>query len=141
MPRLILDVPDEIAEQLERLVKEGWYSDQHAAVQSALGTFLVSKSYLGDSPRLLLRFAADALNESKPETAIRFADRGLSLLAVQEHPDRAIYQSLIEIRLQALLVLGRQEEALETVERAKEILPNHPGITAWQERLRGREEG
>jgi hypothetical protein len=102
----------------------------------ALHQFVEAKSFLGDSPRLLHRFAADALNESKPETALKFSSRGLALLDTEEHPDLGLYQRLVELKVQILLVLDRAAEALETLEEAKQVLPNSPAIARWAERVR-----
>ena len=85
---------------------------------------------------MLHRFAADALNDSKPETALKFVDRSLSLMSNQKVTDFALYQNLIELRVQILLVLGRDAEALGSLEEAKELLPNNPTIARWIEKLK-----
>jgi len=86
--------------------------------------------------RMLHRFAADALNDSKPETALKFTDRALSLMSTQKITDFALYQNLIELRVQILMVLGRDDEALSSLEEAKELLPNNPTISRWIDKLR-----
>ena len=84
---------------------------------------------------MLHRFAADALNDSKPEVALKFVDRAASLLELQPLTDFTLYQSLVELRVQILLVLGREAEALRSLEAAREKLPNNPTIARWIERL------
>jgi hypothetical protein len=61
--------------------------------------------------------------------------RGLSLLSTQEMTDFALYQSLVELRLQILLVLGRDDDALASAVEAREKLPNNPTIARWIEKL------
>jgi hypothetical protein len=85
---------------------------------------------------MLHRFAADALNDSKPETALKFVNRALSLMSGQQVTDFALYQSLVELRVQVLLVLDRQEDAVAMLEEAKEALPNNPSIAKWLEKLK-----
>ena len=141
MARLSVELGPETQRELDRLVREGWYSDPQSIVSAALAQFLDGRTYIGDSPRSLLRFAADALNESKPETALKFVERGLMLLStMQEFPDLSLYQALVELRVQALVVLRREEEALEALEDARTRLPNNPGISAWYERLQARRD-
>lgn len=136
MARISVDVSSELTRQIERIVRDGWFPSHEALAQEALQQFVEAKSFLGDSPRMLKRFAADALNESKPETALKFVDRGLSLLSTQDHPDLALYQGLVELRVQILMVLGRNSEALEALEDARELLPNNPAIARWIDRVR-----
>lgn len=139
MARLSVEIGPETQRQMERLIREGWYRDAQAVVSAALEQFLDGRTYLGDSPPMLLRFAADALNESKPGTALKFAERGLMLLrSMQEFPDLSLYQSLVEIRVQSLLVMGREGDAVAALDEARELLPNNPGIAAWYERLQVR---
>jgi hypothetical protein len=78
MKRLTIEISSELARQMERIVREGWSPSEQELAQEALLQFVEGKTFLGDSPRMLHRFAADALNESKPETALRFVDRALS---------------------------------------------------------------
>jgi predicted negative regulator of RcsB-dependent stress response len=87
---------------------------------------------------MLHRFAADALNESKPDTALKFVNRALTLLTTQEVTDLNLYQVLVELRVQILLVLGRSAEALSSLEEAQQKLPNNPTIARWIERLQAR---
>ncbi|HEX9407530.1 MAG TPA: hypothetical protein VF975_09450 [Thermoanaerobaculia bacterium] len=129
------DIPSELSRQIERIVRDGWFPDQETVVREALLQFVDAKSFLGDSPRMLHRFAADALNDSKPETALKFTDRALLLMSKQKITDFALYQNLVELRVQILMVLGRQEEALSSLEEAKELLPNNPTIARWIDRL------
>ena len=136
MAKVTTEVPSDLARQIDRMVRDGWFADQEALVLEALSQFIDAKSFLGDSPRMLHRFAADALNESKPEVALKFVDRALSLMANQHVTDFALYQSLIELRVQILLVLGRNSDALASLEEAREHLPNNPTIAKWIERLR-----
>jgi Arc/MetJ-type ribon-helix-helix transcriptional regulator len=135
MTKVSADIPNELNRQIERIVRDGWFPDQETVVREALVQFVDAKSFLGDSPRMLHRFAADALNDSKPETALKFVDRALLLLSNQKLTDFALFQNLMELRVQILLVLGREDEALRSLEEAKEILPNNPTIARWIERL------
>jgi hypothetical protein len=50
--------------------------------------------------------------------------------------DFSLYQNLVELRVQILLVLDRTSEALTTLEEARETLPNNPTIAKWIERLK-----
>ena len=135
MPKVAADIPNELARRIDRIVREGWFTDEDALVREALLHFVEGKSYLGDSPRMLHRFAADALNESKPEVALKFASRALTLLASQPITDYPLYQALVELHVQVDLVLGREEEALSVLEEAREKMPNNPTIARWIERL------
>jgi Arc/MetJ-type ribon-helix-helix transcriptional regulator len=135
MPKVTTEIPNELARQIERIIRDGWFPDQEAIVREALHQFVDSKSFLGDSPRMLHRFAADALNDSKPEVALKFVSRGLSLLSHQNVTDFALYQALVELRIQILLVLGHEGEALASAEEAREKMPNNPTIARWIERL------
>ncbi|HET7437304.1 MAG TPA: hypothetical protein VFN10_21540 [Thermoanaerobaculia bacterium] len=136
MAKLTADIPNDLSRQIDRIIRDGWFPDPEAVVREALLQFVDAKSYLGDSPRMLHRFAADALNDSKPDVALKFANRGVSLLAHQKVTDFTLYQSLIELRVQILLVLGRDDDALTTLEEAREQLPNNPTIAKWIEKLR-----
>jgi Arc/MetJ-type ribon-helix-helix transcriptional regulator len=136
MAKVTTDIPAELNRQIERIVRDGWFPDQETVLREALSQFVDAKSYLGDSPRMLHRFAADALNDSKPETALKFVDRALLLMSNQNITDFALYQSLIELRVQILLVFGREDEALRSLDEAKEVLPNNPTISRWIDRLR-----
>ena len=135
MTKVTADIPSELNRQIERIVRDGWFPDQETVVREALVQFVDAKSFLGDSPRMLHRFAADALNDSKPETALKFVDRALLLMSNEKLTDFVLFQSLIELRVQILLVLGREEEARRSLEEAREILPNNPNIARWIERL------
>lgn len=130
------EIPNELARQIDRIIRDGWYADEDTVVREALLQFLDAKSFLGDSPRMLHRFAADALNDSKPDVALKFVDRALSLLNAQPMPDFALYQSLVELRVQILLILGRESDALTTLEEAREKMPNNPSIAKWIEKVR-----
>jgi len=136
MPKVAAEIPSELARQIDRMIRDGWFTDQEAVVREALNQFVDAKSFLGDSPRMLHRFAADALNDSKPETALKFVDRALSLMSTQKVTDFTLYQNLVELRVQILLVLGRNADALAGLEEAREQLPNNPTIAKWIERLR-----
>jgi Arc/MetJ-type ribon-helix-helix transcriptional regulator len=135
MTKVTADISSELNRQIERIVRDGWFPDQETVVREALQQFVDAKSFLGDSPHMLHRFAADGLNDSKPETALKFIDRALLLMSNQKLTDFALFQNLIELRVQTLLVLGREEEALRTLEEAKEILPNSPTVARWIDRL------
>ncbi len=135
MVKVAAEIPGELARQIDRIIRDGWFPDQETVVREALNQFVDAKSFLGDSPRMLHRFAADALNDSKPETALKFVNRALSLMSGQDATDFALYQSLIELRVQVLLVLDRQPEAVTTLEEARERLPNNPTIAKWLEKL------
>ena len=135
MTTLSVDIPADLSKQLDRLVRDGWFDDGPSIVREALQQFVEAKSYLGDSPRMLHRFAADALNESKPETALKFVDRALTLQAGQKMIDLALYQQLVEMRVQILLVLDRLDDARRQLEEAKERLPNNPSIAKWLQKL------
>jgi Arc/MetJ-type ribon-helix-helix transcriptional regulator len=135
MTKVTTEIPNDLNKQIERIVRDGWFPDQETVVREALLQFVDAKSFLGDSPRMLHRFAADALNDSKPETALKFVDRALLLMSNQKITDFSLYQNLIELRVQILLVLGREGEALSSLEEAKELLPNNPTIARWIDRL------
>jgi Arc/MetJ-type ribon-helix-helix transcriptional regulator len=135
MVKVNADIPTELARQIDRIIRDGWFPDQETIVREALNNFVEHKSFLGDSPRMLHRFAADALNDSKPDTALRFVNRALSLLTGQQVTDFALYQALVELRVQILLVMDRQADAVAALEEAKEQLPNNPTIAHWLEKL------
>ena len=130
------EISNELARQMDRIIRDGWYADEDAVVREALLQFLDAKSFLGDSPRMLHRFAADALNDSKPDVALKFVDRALALLGAQQMPDFTLYQALVELRVQILLILGRESDALTTLEEAREKMPNNPTIAKWIEKVR-----
>jgi Arc/MetJ-type ribon-helix-helix transcriptional regulator len=136
MVKVSAEVPSELLRQMDRIIRDGWFPDQETVVREALAQFIDAKSFLGDSPRMLHRFAADALNDSKPETALKFVDRALSLMSNQKLTDFTLYQMLVELRVQVLLVLGRDQDALASLEEAREHLPNNPSIAKWIEKLR-----
>jgi Arc/MetJ-type ribon-helix-helix transcriptional regulator len=136
MTKVTTDIPAELSKQIERMIRDGWFPDQETVLREALLQFVDAKSFLGDSPRMLHRFAADALNDSKPETALKFIDRALSLMSNQNVTDFTLYQNLIELRVQVLMVMGREAEALTSLEEAKELMPNSPTITKWIEKLK-----
>src|SRR5512142_2947892 len=136
MPKVTTDISNELAQQIDRIIRDGWFPDQETVVREALSHFVDAKSFLGDSPRMLHRFAADALNDSKPEVALKFVNRALSLMAGQQLTDFALYQALVELRVQILLVLDRQSDAVATLEEAKQALPNNPTIAKWLEKLK-----
>jgi Arc/MetJ-type ribon-helix-helix transcriptional regulator len=135
MVKVAAEVSGELQRQMDRIIRDGWFPDQEAVVREALTQFIDAKSFLGDSPRMLHRFAADALNDSKPETALKFVDRALSLMSTQKLTDFTLYQMLVELRVQVLLVLGRNQDALASLEEAREHLPNNPSIAKWIEKL------
>ena len=135
MPKVAAEIPNELSRAIDRIIRDGWFPDQETVVREALSQFVDAKSFLGDSPRMLHRFAADALNDSKPEVALKFVDRAMSLLELQSLTDFSLYQLLIELRVQILLVLGNEAEALHSLEEAREKLPNNPTIARWIERL------
>ena len=135
MTRVSTDIAPDLAAQIERIIRDGWYPDEETVVREALARFVEAKSFLGDSPRMLQRFAADALNDSKPEVALKFADRALSLAASDTMGDFGLYQSIVELRVQILLVLGREAEALTSLRSAREKLPDNPTIVRWIEKL------
>jgi Arc/MetJ-type ribon-helix-helix transcriptional regulator len=136
MAKVTTDIPADLSKQIERIIRDGWFPDEETVVREALLQFVDAKSFLGDSPRMLHRFAADALNDSKPDTALKFVDRALSLMSNQKVTDFTLYQSLIELRVQILLVQNRSEEALNSLEEAKELMPNNPSIARWIDRLK-----
>jgi len=134
--KVTADIPPDLSKQIDRMVRDGWFPDPETVVREALMQFVDAKTFLGDSPRMLHRFAADALNDSKPETALKFVDRALSLSSTQQVTDFALYQNLVELRVQILLILGRESEALSVLEEARELLPNNPSVARWIERLK-----
>jgi Arc/MetJ-type ribon-helix-helix transcriptional regulator len=136
MVKVAADISGELARQIDRIIRDGWFPDEETIVREALTQFVDAKSFLGDSPRMLHRFAADALNDSKPEVALKFVNRALSLLSGQPMTDFTLYQSLIELRVQILLVVGRETDALISLEEARERMPNNPTIAKWIEKLR-----
>ncbi|MGA7617561.1 MAG: hypothetical protein WBX15_20540 [Thermoanaerobaculia bacterium] len=135
MTRITLDLSAETLRRLDRIVKDGWYADRDSLVTEALEQFVESRSFLGDSPRLLHHFAADALNESKPEIALKFVARALSLMNTHDPIDLNLYQQLVELRVQILLILGLNSEALESLKEARERLPNNPNVLRWMNRV------
>jgi Arc/MetJ-type ribon-helix-helix transcriptional regulator len=135
MPKLTTEIPNELSRQIDRIIRDGWFPDEETVVREALLQFVDAKSFLGDSPRMLHRFAADALNDSKPEVALKFVHRALSLLSNQNTTDFTLYQSLTELRVQILLILGRDAEAMVALEEAREKLPNSPNIATWIAKL------
>ena len=135
MVKVNAEIPSDLARQIDRIIRDGWFPDQETIVREALNQFVDAKSFLGDSPRMLHRFAADALNDSKPDTALKFVNRALSLLGSQQVQDFALYQALVELRVQILLVLDRKPDAVAALEEAKEQLPNNPTIARWLEKL------
>jgi hypothetical protein len=134
--KVTTDSPADLSRQIERMIRDGWFPDQETLLREALSQFVDAKSFLGDSPRMAHRFAADALNDSKPETALKFIDRALSLMSNQKVTDFSLYQNLIELRVQVLMVMGREPEALASLEEAKELMPNNPTISRWIEKLK-----
>ena len=135
MPELTIEIDARLQKGLERIVRDGWFADDEAVVIEAVRQFVEAKTWLGDSPPLLHRFAADALNASKPETALKFASRGLTLLSSQELADLHLVQQLVELKVQILMILDRVDEARATLEEAKERLPNSPLVDGWVKRL------
>ena len=135
MPKLTAEIPNELSRQIDRIIRDGWFPDQEAVIREALLHFVDAKSFLGDSPRMLHRFAADALNESKTDVALKFVSRGLSLLSQQNTTDFALYQALVELKVQVLLVMGRDDDALVSLEEAREKLPNNPTVAKWIAKL------
>ncbi len=133
--KVTTDIPNDLARQIDRIIRDGWFPDQETVLREALNQFVDAKSFLGDSPRMLHRFAADALNDSKPDVALKFVHRALSLMSNQKLTDFPLYQSLVELRVQVLLVLGREVDALSSLEEAREHMPNNPTIAKWIERL------
>ncbi|HYS54030.1 MAG TPA: hypothetical protein VER58_09750 [Thermoanaerobaculia bacterium] len=136
MAKVTAEISGDLTKQIDRIVRDGWFPDEETVVREALLQFVDAKSFLGDSPRMLHRFAADALNDSKLETALKFVDRAVSLLSNQKVTDFSLYQNLIELRVQILLVLGRNVEALSSLEEAKELMPNNPAIARWIDKLK-----
>jgi Arc/MetJ-type ribon-helix-helix transcriptional regulator len=135
VPTVTTEIPHELSRQIDRIIRDGWYPDQETVLREALAQFVDAKTFLGDSPRMLHRFAADALNDSKPDVALKFVTRGLSILSHQKMTDFTLYQALAELRVQILLVLERAGEALAAAEEAREMLPNSPAIARWIEKL------
>lgn len=141
MPKVTADIPNELSRAIDRIIRDGWFPDQEAVLREALSQFVDAKTFLGDSPRMLHRFAADALNDSKPEVALKFVERALSLMAGRNMTDFTLYQALVELRVQILLIVGRDADALASLEEARELLPNNPSIAKWIEKLsRNREK-
>ena len=135
MPKVTADIPNELSRAIDRIIRDGWFADQEAVLREALSQFVDAKTFLGDSPRMLHRFAADALNDSKPEVALKFVERALSLMAGRDVTDFTLYQALVELRVQILLIVGREADALASLEEAREMLPNNPSIAKWIEKL------
>ena len=50
--------------------------------------------------------------------------------------DFALYQAVIELRVQIFLILGHENDALASLEEAREVLPNNPSIAKWIEKLK-----
>ena len=135
MAKVQAEIPPDLSRQIERIIRDGWFPDQETVVREALVQFVDAKSFLGDSPRMLHRFAADALNDSKPETALQVFDRAVWLMVNQQPTDFNLYRNLIELRVQILLVPGRDADHLAALEEAQQTLPNNPSIARWIERL------
>jgi len=133
--KVTTDIPNDLARQIDRIIRDGWFPDQETVLREALNQFVDAKSFLGDSPRMLHRFAADALNDSKPDVALKFINRAMSLLSNNKVTDFTLYQSLVELRVQVLMVLGRNADALTSLEEAREQMPNNPTIAKWIEKL------
>src|SRR3954454_12570763 len=112
MPKVAAEISNELARQIDRMIRDGWFPDHETVLREALEQFVDAKSFLGDSPRMLHRFAADALNESKPEVALKFANRAMSLLRNQRITDSTLSQAVIELRVQIFLILGHENDAL-----------------------------
>ena len=136
MVKVTAEIAPDLQRQIDRIIRDGWFPDQETVLREALLQFVDAKSFLGDSPRMLHRFAADALNDSKPETALKFVDRALLLMSNQKVTDFTLYQNLIELRVQILVVLGREPDAITALEEAREVLPNNPTIARWIDRLK-----
>ena len=83
------EIPPDVQRQIDRIIRDGWFPDQETLVREAVVQFVDAKTFLGDSPRMLHRFAADALNDSKPEVALKFVNRALSL-SRRVPPDRVV---------------------------------------------------
>lgn len=135
MPKVTTEITHELSREIDRIIRDGWFPDQESMVREAVAHFVGAKSFLGDSPRMLHRFAADALNDSKPEVALKFVDRALALMAGEQMSDLALYQALIELRVQILLILDRPQDALTGLEDARERLPNSPSVLRWIEKI------
>ena|ERR1700682_3453427 len=133
--KVTTEIPNELSRQIDRIIRDGWFPDQETMFREALLQFVDAKSFLGDSPRMLHRFAADALNDSKPDVALKFINRAMSLLSNNKVTDFTLYQSLVELRVQVLMVLGRNADALTSLEEAREQMPNNPTIAKWIEKL------
>src|SRR6202140_4568284 len=110
MAKVTAEIPHELSRQIDRMIRDGWFPDQEALVREALSHFVDAKAFLGDSPRMLHRFAADALNDSKPGVALKLVNRGLSLLPTKDMTDFHLSQNLVELRVQILPVLDRPAE-------------------------------
>ncbi|MBW3563417.1 MAG: hypothetical protein KY459_01670 [Acidobacteria bacterium] len=136
MGTITIELPYELERQVKRVVREGWYKSEENLIIEALDQFVGAKTYLGDSPMMLHHFAADALNDSKPEIALKFADRALTLAEADRTGDMKLYQSFVELKVQILLVLDRYEEASAVLDAAKERLPNNPAINRWIAKVR-----
>ena len=136
MAKLTIEIDPSLQKQLDRIVRDGWYADTSALALEAVRQYAEAKSHLGDSPPLLHRFAADALNASKPDTALKFVSRGITLLASQEIADLGLYQKMVELKVQILLVMDRAQDAIATLEEAKDKLPNNPTIDGWLKKLK-----
>src|SRR5437016_8713896 len=102
MSKVTTEIPTELSKQIDRIIRDGWFPDQETLVREAVLQFVDAKTFLGDSPRMLHRFAADALNDSKPEVALKFVIRALSLMLTQQITDFPLYQSPVELRVQVL---------------------------------------
>src|SRR5205809_6332836 len=123
MTKVTTEITPDLQRQIERIIRDGWFPDQETVLREALLQFVDAKSFLGDSPRMLHRLAADALNDSKPETALKFVDRALSLMVNQKLTDFNLFQNLIELREPILLVLGPSADPLAALEEAQQTPP------------------
>src|SRR6266576_5002 len=59
MPKVATEISNELARQIDRMIRDGWFPDHETVLREALNQFVDAKSFLGDSPRMLHRFAAD----------------------------------------------------------------------------------
>ena len=100
--KVAAEIPNELARQIDRIIRDGWFPDHESVVREALS---------------------------------QFVDRALSLLSGQKMTDFTLYQSLVELRVQILLVLGREADALASLEEARQQMPNNPSIAKWIEKL------
>ena len=107
LAKLTAEVPGEIAREIDRIVRDGWFPDQETVVREALSQFVDGKSFLGDSPRLLHRFGADAICVgSRGHSVAAAALLGTGAYCVESGADGTAFEYYYALGLAAPTVTG-----------------------------------